>query len=412
MKTRMFLTFAMMVISFNALAINLQNFHFSNSPVYATQEDALLSEGFITTDYKYILDMSYNYVRAPFIEIDNGSRSQTIVEWMHTLNLGGAYRFSDSFQVGFSTFATYEKALGVGEDDYDTKYVLGDSTIDFKYKFYEKNKLAISFTPKIYLPTGDSDYYTSNENVGFYFGGAVEKAFSFMQMVLNFGHMENSKAQYDIIDYRRQFHLSAGLLFPLFGPLDLTAEFFRDYPYDSGNPQSPSELNVGLRFANADDSAFFAGMGTGSLEESNSTDLRTYVGYKYYPSAKVKSAKVKDEEKRFGKFYKLFNIYFKTGSYKLSVEEAKKLDKMTRQFSQDKYLSKIVLEGYTSKIGSAKLNRSLSLKRTKAVREYLQDKGIKINLVETVAYGNKFSDANVLNKSEDRKVMFRVYRER
>ena len=408
MKTWMFLIL-LSLASQSVFAVNLQKFHFSNSPVFATVEDGLLSDGFITTDYKFIFVGSYNYVRAPFIEVDGNQRSDAIVEWMHTLNIGGAYRFSDKFQVGLSTFLTYEEAVGEYEQESKQKFALGDTTIDFKYKFYEKNKFAIAFTPRLLVPTGDEKYYTSNGDLGYYLGFALDKAFSFFQLAINLGHKENTGAVYEELDHTSQFHFSVGALIPLVGPFDLTAEFFRDTPYDSDNEQIPSEINAGLRYSTNSEEAYFAGVGSGSLQESESTDLRIYAGYKMFPGSE-KSAKVRGEEKKFGRFYKLFDIYYKTGSSIIKDGQEEKLDEMVANFKDDPFISKIVVEGYSSRLGSDKLNKELSQKRAKRVTKYLIDRGVAEDILEYVSYGSSKADKKELNKDEDRKVMFRIYR--
>lgn len=400
-----------------AQAVNLQQFHFSNSPVFATLEDGLLSEGFITTDYEFILVGSYNYVRAPFIYTTQNDRNSEIIDWSHTFNFGGAYRLSDSFQIGLSSFATYQKAITAsnienGEDDRDEKFVLGDSTLDFKYKFFEKSKLAISFVPKIYLPNGDVDFYTTDESLGYFLGFAFDKAFSFAQLVLNVGHKERSEAVFEDLDNRRKFHFSVGALIPITRKLDITTEFYRDTPYDSKNDQIPSEFNVGIRYATTTESAFFAGVGTGSLEESNSIDGRVYAGFKFFPSGKEKSKKVAREEESFGKLFRLSNIYFETGSSEINPRESAKLDKMISYVKKDRYISKIVIEGYASRLGSAALNKKLSRKRSVSVRNYLEENGLDKSNLQIVAYGSENADEKILDSRGDRKVMTRVYRSR
>lgn len=414
---RMFLLPILILGAPLAIAVNLQQFHFSNSPVFATLEDGLLSEGFITTDYEYILVGSYNYVRAPFIYTTDNERDAEIIDWSHTFNFGGAYRLSDNFQIGISSFATYQSAitesnLDDGIDDKDEAFVLGDSTLDFKYKFYEKSKFAISFVPKLYLPTGDKDFYTTDESMGYFFGFAFDKAFSFAQFVLNLGHKERSEAKFDELDNRRKLHFSVGALIPLTQKLDLTTEFFRDTPYDSNNDQIPSEFNVGIRYASTSESAFFAGIGTGSLEESNSIDLRAYAGFKFFPSAKKKNKKIRKEEKTFGKLFRFNNIYFATGSSELSLAERNKLDKIIRYVKKDRYISKIIIEGYASRIGSAELNKKLSRSRSISVSRYLNKNGLAKKRLKIVAYGSENADEEVIDSSSDRKVMIRVYRSR
>jgi len=393
-------------------AVNLQKFQFSNSPGFATLEDGLLSDGLITTNYKYILITSYNYVRAPFIEIDGNERSNTIIEWMHTMNLGGAYRFNDKFQIGLSTFITKQKSQAVNELSQSENTSFGDSTLDFKYKLYEKNRLAISFTPKLYLQTGNEDYYTSNGGNGYYLGFAIDKAFRFIQLVANVGHKENNEAKLGELDHRRQFHLSLGAIMPFLGGFDITTEFYRDTPYDSNNEQIPSEVNLGLRYHYDNQTALYAGVGTGSLEESESTDMRVYAGIKYFPTKGKVTDKIKNEEQQFGKFYKMQNLYFSTASSKIDKITKIYLEEIIKRLKEDVMISKIVLEGYASKIGNKNKNLTLSQKRSASVKKYLLENGVDRLFIEVVGYGDMYADKLIIDNDVDRKVMIRIYRKR
>ncbi len=426
MFSKIILILALTVGISSSSAINLQKFHFSNSPEYATLEGSLLRDGHVDTDYKYILIGSYNYVRAPFVELDNNNRSRDIIRWMHTLNIGGAYRFTEKFQVGLSTFLTYQKAIPSDEDPstagYDKEFSLGDTTVDFKYKFYEKKRLAIAFTPRLYVNTGDEEYYTSNDEIGYYLGFALEKAFKYFQLTFNFGHKENKNAVFAQVDHEQQLHVALGGLVPLTEKLDLTAEFFRDTPYDSDNEQVPSELSVGVRYETSKSGALFGGVGTGSLDSDNSTDLRLYAGYKYFPGKgkvvpvapipvkKKKSKKIEKEEKSYGKFYKFLNVYFDTSSSKLTKLETMKLDEMIKQVKNEEKISKIVIEGYTSKVGSKQLNERLSNSRIKSVVEYISKRGVDVKLLQRVSYGSRMASDEDVNLSTDRKVMCRIYK--
>ncbi|MCT4642390.1 MAG: OmpA family protein [Bacteriovoracaceae bacterium] len=416
MKTWTFLFISLLGLS--AYGINLQKFHFSNSPTFATLEDGILDEGLISNDYKYILVGSYNYVRAPFVEIDNNNRSQDIISWMHTFNLGGAYKFNKNLQLGLSTFFTYQNSIPYdsNSNDEEKDFSLGDTTIDLKYKFFEKSRLAVAFTPRLYIPTGEENAYLSTDEIGYYLGFALDKAFSFFQLAINLGHKANTGAIYEkngqIVDHESQFHFSVGALIPLVGNWDFTAEFFRDTPYESNNVQAPSEGSVGLRYGHSTQAATFLGVGAGSTNEDDANDLRIYAGYKYFPSGKEKSEKVKREEKKFGRIYKLFNIYFETGKFDITDIEMEKLKEMKKDIANDPYISKIVIEGYASTVGSVKINKYLGKKRAQEVTAALIKAGVSKDIIEVVSYGNEKADKQTVNKNTDRKVMFRVYRKR
>ena len=399
--------------SCSAFSINLQKFNFSSSPTFSTVEDGLNPNGLITTDYKYIITSSYNYVRAPLIETLNNDRSRTIIEWMHSVSLGGGYKLTKDIQIGINTFATYINAIEANAiKNHENIFTLGDSTLDLKYLVNQRGKLAIGLSMKMTLPTGDESYYTSDSATGYYLGFILDHAFSFAQASLNIGHKENHKALYKDIDYRRQLHLSLGVLIPLTKTFDLTTEFYKDSPYNPKNDQSPSEISIGVRKNIDTDTALYAGFGTGSFQESTSTDARVYIGFKYYPSNKEKSIKVKKEEAMHGKYSKTYTLYFKTSSSSLEKSEITKLNEMISYFRNDPYISKIIIEGYTSNTGSKSLNYLLSKARAITVLNHLDKNGIKSRLLDFIGHGNSKANNILKNDKMDRKVEFRIYRSR
>ena len=103
-------------------------------------------------------------------------------------------------------------------------------------------------------------------------------------------------------------------------------------------------------------------------------------------------------------------MYYKTGSSIIKDGQEEKLDEMVANFKDDPFISKIVVEGYSSRLGSDKLNKELSQKRAKRVTKYLIDRGVAEDILEYVSYGSSKADKKELNKDEDRKVMFRIYR--
>lgn len=84
--------------------------------------------------------------------------------------------------------------------------------------------------------------------------------------------------------------------------------------------------------------------------------------------------------------YAAKNIFFITGSAKLSSKSNKALDDIVKILSDDNNL-KLAIEGHTDNVGKADYNQNLSEKRAASVKEYLVSKGIDEARLNSVGYG-------------------------
>ncbi len=83
----------------------------------------------------------------------------------------------------------------------------------------------------------------------------------------------------------------------------------------------------------------------------------------------------------------LKNIYFKTSESVLLPESFQELDKLAQQMT-DKPTMQIRIEGHTDAVGDPTANLELSLARANAVKQYLIDKAIAPDRIQTKGYGS------------------------
>ncbi len=99
-----------------------------------------------------------------------------------------------------------------------------------------------------------------------------------------------------------------------------------------------------------------------------------------------------------GQIVKLNNLFFDFGKSEILKESYPELNRVLR-FLNEKPEIKILIEGHTDNVGSAKTNLQLSEKRAKAVADYLINMGIDRNRLSTKGYGNTKPVAD--NNTED-----------
>lgn len=106
----------------------------------------------------------------------------------------------------------------------------------------------------------------------------------------------------------------------------------------------------------------------------------------------------------------LKNIFFEGGSARLSSASRLALDKLTRVLKEN---PTVILEvgGHTAKIGSGGSGKPLSLKRAKAVRDYLVKKGVEGQRLIAKGYGASqpvATNATTEGRAKNRRTEFRV----
>ena len=87
-----------------------------------------------------------------------------------------------------------------------------------------------------------------------------------------------------------------------------------------------------------------------------------------------------------GSILSLKNLQFNTNSYEIKPESFKELDQLYNLLSLNPEL-RISVNGYTDNKGSERYNQKLSMKRAKAVVEYLIEKGISEDRLSYKGYG-------------------------
>ena len=84
--------------------------------------------------------------------------------------------------------------------------------------------------------------------------------------------------------------------------------------------------------------------------------------------------------------YAAKNIFFITGSAKLSNKSYKALDEVAQILKDDANL-KLSIEGHTDNVGKKEFNQTLSENRAASVKTYLASKGIEENRLRSAGFG-------------------------
>jgi outer membrane protein OmpA-like peptidoglycan-associated protein len=417
-------------LSVSAHALDLQYFKFTHNPTYSNTDNALLDKGLVRNDYPFIFNASYDYVKTPLSIQLNGSREKEIVKNMQSLSFGGAWHPTDALLIGIRS--RFSRLGGVATDGASGTY-LGDTFIDGIWKFYQSERNAIALHPRLTVPTGTQDNFTTqNRKVGGYLGMNLERRFDWFQGVINVGYSHEPGASLSIpafsstlLNYKESIFTAVGTFFPLAQSWALNLEAYR-YNNFKGN-QHPNEVYAGVRHEFNPDLAGFGGISTGGLVDSSANDYRFSAGVKYYPGGQKKPLEkiiqvthaepkpiskrdeiLKKESDLHGKLLSMENVYFSNAVSSLDNLSQGILDKISKQVKGKENSMTIVLEGYASTKGNPEANLLLSKKRADNVRTHLKNQGVGDSNIKIVAYGDSRADSSV-SEALNRKVMIRVY---
>lgn len=99
-------------------------------------------------------------------------------------------------------------------------------------------------------------------------------------------------------------------------------------------------------------------------------------------------------------------VYFDTEKYNINARSEESLNKLARIF-QEYPDSNILIEGHTDSSGAEAYNLTLSKNRAQSVTNFLRNKGIDANRLETKWYGEsqpKYDNTTVDGRSKNRRV--------
>lgn len=129
---------------------------------------------------------------------------------------------------------------------------------------------------------------------------------------------------------------------------------------------------------------------TGGERPSNNTNTGENSGNS---NSKDSGIVFKDEKIEVGKTIQLSNILFEQSSFLLRSESYPELDKLVTFLKQNANIS-IELRGHTDNVGNPQKNQTLSERRVAAVKNYLTQRGVGEERIETAAFGGSMPIAD------------------
>lgn len=423
-------------------SINLQGYEFSDAYRYSILEDS----GLLRFQGPFVITTSGAYVNIPLVVSDENSESKVsdYLDNFWIATLGGAWYASDVFSFGGSlnyvstTYSdTQPTGFGYENNRGDTIAGLGNSSLYAKVRLFRdtEKKVGIAFIPKIEFATGDAEAFSTDDSERFSGLLVLEKMWERLGLLISSGYSTSSSAVYQQIDYRQMMPINIGFSWKLNSAWNINIESARQIALNGGDKQDSGDYYLTLKGRVFKHASFYTGFGIAGTSDVDQDNWTLFAGLKFFgegkkpePQEPVQEVAVmepeplptplepppavivkRDQEKLLGALLITERVYFDNGVSKFNLNESKKLDKVVDSFiSNEKDITKVIIEGYSSKVGPRKLNQRLSKERAQNVLNYLKRKGVNPKLLQIVYYGDDY-----LNEEPEhwmnRRVEFRVY---
>jgi outer membrane protein OmpA-like peptidoglycan-associated protein len=417
-----------------AQAINLQGYYFSDAYRYAFLEDTLL----IKHPDPFVLTHSYAYVNAPLVVSDDTStiKFSNIIDNYKIVTLGFSYYLAKSFSLGID-LNYLDAKLATNQQQRSS---LGDTTLKAKWRVYldRVNKWGLALVPKLDLPTGKEKNFSTDNSSRYSLMAVFEKFFPGRWSIQGgLGVSRSSDAVYFDVDYRNLILTTFGFSYLFNKNWNFNFETNRNYTYSGDNNQDAGDFYVTMKGKVHDHFSLYGGVGIAGFSDVDEDNWTVFLGIKLYQRASKKAIKrrqryeklpppdklvdlpdfkpdaglpsIRATELKYGVLFKADRVYFANSSSVLDTRAKNSLDEVVDYLmAHEEKVSKVVIEGYASKVGPRRYNQILSDARAKNVLIYLSDKGVDPDLLETVAYGDDYLK-ELPTLAENRRVEFRIF---
>ncbi|MCS7003998.1 MAG: OmpA family protein [Cytophagales bacterium] len=124
------------------------------------------------------------------------------------------------------------------------------------------------------------------------------------------------------------------------------------------------------------------------------------------PETVISQIKFQSEVATPGKAFELKKIQFQQSSYELLADYYDELDEIVKILQKNPYL-KIRIHGHTDNVGNPMLNKTLSERRAITVKNYLTERGIDKDRIETIGYGGerpRYDNSTESGRSKNRRI--------
>lgn len=383
-----------------AHALNLTGHQFSDSYRYSLLNDSLMEK----FPGRYVGTMSLGSVHSPFFYSDTylHDKRKDIIDSNQVLTAGFSYYATDRIALGVEANAIQNTVFN------DTTTSLGDTLVHAKFNLVRSEDFSLSVNPRVSLPTGREENFTSQGSFGGALNVVAEKSFNKFHLLASVGGQSSKDNRYADVDHRQLLLTQLGLSYDVSERMNVNLESWRNIPLVNDTLQDEGKYFLTAKYRATENLSGYAGLGVSALTNVSRDTYSGFIGIKIHGADEKKSDSVAVSSAAPVRALPVSEIYFGHDSSVLDRNESEKLSEYVDFFSTQKDITSVEIGGFASAPGSKRYNQRLSEKRAETVRAHLIEKGVSEDLLTARAYGEEFAQG--ANLASDRKVQFTIFK--
>lgn len=262
------------LLSLETHALSIQSFHFSDSYRYSIIDDSY-QERFKS---KYLVTSGLGFINSPFYVSDKEvtKLDSEIINHQYILNVGATYYYNNELAIGADITGNHSEVFG------DTYTTLGDTILKARYNLYRENSMSFALNPKIYLPTGDKDNFSTTESVGLSLSGVGEYKFNQWHFLASLGFFHASENNYAIVDYRNLILTTFGVSYDINNVWTANAEAVKNFTTDRDYRQDEGDYYVTFKYKAHQMFGLYFGAGAAGVNEIDRNNYTLFTGIKIH----------------------------------------------------------------------------------------------------------------------------------
>ena len=261
-------------ISSKVFALNLQSYRFSDSYRYSIVDDSYKEK------FKgdYLLTTSLGFTNSPFyVSDENVTRLESeIIRHQSVLTLGGTYYFNNKLALGIDLNALHSDVQG------ETHSTLGDTILKARYNIFRTSMASFSLNPKIYLPTGRVQNFSTTNSIAGSLSGVGEYHLKDLHLLGSLGFFHGSNNKFSIVDYRNLVLLTLAASYDLSPNWAINGEAVKNFTTNRSYRQDEGDYYLTFKYKAHQNFGLFFGGGIAGVDEIDRNNFTLFAGLKVH----------------------------------------------------------------------------------------------------------------------------------
>jgi hypothetical protein len=260
--------------SLNAFALNLQSYKFSDSYRYSVVDDSYKDK----FKGNYLLTSSLGFTNSPFYVADEDvtKLESEIIRHQSIFTLGGTYYLNNHLTLGIDLNALHSNVLG------ESHTTMGDTIIKARYNLLRSTSYSFSINPKLYLPTGRNNNFSTTNSLAGSLSGVGEYRFSDFHFLGSLGYFHGPDNKYSIVDYRNLVLLTVAASYDLSQDWSINGEAVKNFTTNRSYRQDEGDYYLTFKYKAHQMVGVFFGAGIAGLDEIDRNNYTIFAGIKVF----------------------------------------------------------------------------------------------------------------------------------